>query len=120
MFSFKLCSLTLPKVDADMDVREVMNQPSRSGSPDQDGLGHVTVGNPDPPSDPGTAHGDQTCQFTWTDETSPTLILSWSCTRELGHQGQHHASTGEWVAAVHPQLRPTAPPPHPPASSTDQ
>jgi hypothetical protein len=35
------------------------------------------------------------------------LILPWACTRELDHQGQHLAGTGEWVAAVHPQLNST-------------
>ena len=61
----------------------------------QDELRHITVGDPDP-----TSHLGQKCGFEWADETSPTLILLWSCTRELGHQGQHLAGTGEWVAAV--------------------
>jgi hypothetical protein len=30
------------------------------------------------------------------------MTLLWCCTRELGHQGQHIAGTGEHVAAVHP------------------
>jgi hypothetical protein len=28
------------------------------------------------------------------------MTLPWRCTRELGHQGQHIAGTGECVAAV--------------------
>ncbi len=80
---------------------------SRSGSLGRDELEHVAVGDPDPTSDPGTANGYRACRFEWADETSQTLILPWSCTRELGHQGQHIAGTGEWVAAVHPQLLPT-------------
>lgn len=75
---------------------------NRSGSLGQDELGHVTVGEPDPTADPGTATGYRTCQFEWVDETSQTLSLSWFCTRERGHQGQHLAGTGAWVAAVHP------------------
>lgn len=39
--------------------------------------------------------------------TSRRLILPWFCTRELDHQGQHLAGTGEWVAAVHSQLLPS-------------
>lgn len=67
--------------------------------PEHDELGHVAAGDPDP----STASGYRTCGFTWTDETStPTLILPWLCTRELGHQGQHIAGTGEEVAAVPP------------------
>lgn len=79
-----------------------------SGSLDQDELERVAVGDPDPTSDPGTTIGYRACRFTWTDETSPILILPWSCTRELAHPGQHIAGTGEKVAAVHPQLLPTA------------
>jgi hypothetical protein len=91
-----------------------LNGQPRGGSISQDGLRHVAVGDPDPTSDTDTANGYQTCQFEWADETSPTLILLWSCTRESGHQGQHLAGTGEWVAAVHPQCAPTAPSPDPP------
>ncbi|MGH3811715.1 MAG: hypothetical protein ACRDUV_04555 [Pseudonocardiaceae bacterium] len=76
--------------------------PNRSGSLGHDELEHVTVGDPDPTADPGTATGYRTCQFEWADETSQTLSLLWCCTRERGHQGQHLAGTGEWVAAVHP------------------
>jgi hypothetical protein len=57
----------------------------------RDALEHVAVGQPDPTSHPGTAHRYRTCQFEWADQASPTLILPWSCTRELGHQGQHLA-----------------------------
>jgi hypothetical protein len=81
---------------------EILNRQPRSGSLSQDELRHVAVGDPDPTSVPGAADGYQACQFEWTDETSPTLILLWSCTRELGHQGQHLAGTSEWIAAVHP------------------
>jgi hypothetical protein len=80
----------------------------RSASPGQDWLDHVGVGDPDPTSDPGAVNGNLTCRFEWVDEASQTLILHWSCTRELGHQGQHVAGTGERVAAVHPQLLPRA------------
>ena len=68
----------------------------------QDELRNVTVDDPDPTVAPGTATGYRTCQFEWVDETSQTVSLSWSCTRERGHQGQHLAGTGESVAAVHP------------------
>lgn len=78
-----------------------------SGSPGQDQLEHVAVGDPDPTSD-GTASGYRACRFEWVDKTSQTLLLPWSCTRKLGHQGQHLAGTGESVAAVHPQLLSTA------------
>ncbi len=77
---------------------------NRSGSLGQDELEHVAVGDPDPTADPGTANdGYWTCGFEWADETSQALSLPWSCTRERGHQGQHLAGTGEWVAAVHPR-----------------
>ena len=99
---------------------EVVNRQPRSGKFGQDELRHVAVGDPDPTADSGTASGGQACRFEWADETSPTVSLLWSCTRERGHQGQHLAGTGERVAAVHPQLRPTAPSPDPPALSSDQ
>jgi hypothetical protein len=67
----------------------------RIGRLGQDELRNITVGDPDPTSPLG-----QKCGFEWADETSQTLVLLWSCTRELGHQGQHLAGTGEWVAAV--------------------
>jgi hypothetical protein len=90
---------------ADMDVRwKLRHHRPSSGSFGHDDLGHVAVGDPDPTADPGdTANGSPTCGFEWTDESSRTLILPWSCTRALGHQGQHLAGTGEWVAAQHPQ-----------------
>ena len=72
---------------------------NRSGSPRQDELEHVAVGDPDPTA----ATEYRTCSFEWAGETSQTLSLSWSCTRERGHQGQHLAGTGEWVVAVHPR-----------------
>jgi hypothetical protein len=92
-----------------MDVRWRLwcGQP-RSASPGQDWLGHVVVGDPDPTTNLGTASGYQTYWFEWADETSHTLILPWSCTRKLGHPGQHLAGTGERVAAVHPQPSPRA------------
>ncbi|MGH3923465.1 MAG: hypothetical protein ACRDTT_11465 [Pseudonocardiaceae bacterium] len=80
----------------------------RSGSLGHDELEHIAVGDPDPTSDPGTANGRRSCRFEWADEISQTLVLPWSCTRKLGHQGQHLAGTGEWVAAAYPQLLPTA------------
>lgn len=89
----------------DMDVQwKLRHHRPHSGNFGQDKLGHVTVGDPDPTADSdGTVHGSPTCGFKWTDECSRTLILPWSCTRKLGHQGQHLAGTGEWVAAQHPQ-----------------
>jgi hypothetical protein len=84
--------------------RKFWHRQPRSASPGQDWLGHVVVGDPDPTTDPGTASRYQTCLFKWADQTSPTLILPWSCTRKRGHPGQHLAGTGEQVAAVHPQL----------------
>ena len=75
-----------------------------------DSLGHsdelkdVAVGDPDPTSDTSTAKRSRRCGFEWLDGTSQTLVLRWSCTRELGHHGQHVAGTGEEVAAVHPQF----------------
>jgi hypothetical protein len=65
----------------------------------EDVLEHVTVGDPDPTSDPDRVNGSGICGFEWADEIS-TLVLDWSCTRELRHQGHHLAGTGEWVAAV--------------------
>jgi hypothetical protein len=90
---------------ADMDLRwKLRHHRPSSGNLDQDEVGHVAVGDPDPTADPaGTADGLGKCGFKWTDECSQTLILPWSCTRTLGHQGQHLAGTGEWVAARHPQ-----------------
>lgn len=66
----------------------------------QDGLERVVVGDPDPTSDSGTANRYRECRFEWTDEISRTMTLPWCCTRELGHQGQHIAGTGECDAAV--------------------
>jgi hypothetical protein len=92
-----------------MDVhRKLWRRQPRGGSLGQDELGHIAVGDPDPTSASGTANGYRTCRFGWADETSQTLILPWSCTRELGHQGQHLAGTGEGIAAVHPPLLPAA------------
>lgn len=70
-------------------------------------LDHVAVGDPDPTADGSMTDGYQACRFEWTDETTPNLILNWSCTREPGHHGKHLAGTGQWVVAVHPQLYPT-------------
>jgi hypothetical protein len=83
-----------PQREADMDVRWKFR---RLG---QDGLERVVVGDPDPTSDPGTTNGYRECRFEWADEISRTMTLPWRCTRELGHQGQHIAGTGERVAAV--------------------
>lgn len=80
-----------------MDVPwKFLHRRSRIGL-SQDELRHITVGDPDPTS---RLDQKQKCGFEWADETSQTLILLWCCTRELGHQGQHLAGTGEWVAAV--------------------
>jgi hypothetical protein len=95
--------------EADMDgPRKFWHPWLRNGSLGQDELEGVAVGDPDPTADHGTVNGYRTCRFEWIYDISQTLNLLWSCTRELGHQGQHLAGTGEWVAAVHPQLLPTA------------
>jgi hypothetical protein len=75
---------------------------SRNDSLRQDRLEHLRVGDPDPTR----AEGHRRCEFEWADQTSPMLMLHWRCTRELRHQGQHIAGTGEMVAAVHPRLLP--------------
>ena len=75
----------------------------RNGSLGQDELENIAVDDPDPTSDAGTANRSGACRFEWLDVSSPTLILSWSCTRELGHHGKHLAGTGQGVAAVHPR-----------------
>jgi hypothetical protein len=75
---------------------------SRNASLGRDWLKYVVVGDPDPTSDHSTGNGNLTCPFKWTHEVSPTVVLPWCCTRELGHPGQHLAGTGERVAAVHP------------------
>lgn len=76
----------------------------RNTSPVQDWLEHVVVGDPDPTSDHSTGNSNLRCQFQWADQVSSTLVLPWSCTRELGHPGQHLAGTGEGVVAVHPAV----------------
>ena len=73
-----------------------------TANPDHDELDHVTIGDPDPTTAANMGAGYHACGFTWTDEQSSTLTLAWSCTRMLGHQGQHLAGTGQWVVAVHP------------------
>lgn len=74
----------------------------RTGILSQNKLDHVAVGDPDPTADASMTDGYRACWFEWTDETSRNLILNWSCTRELGHNGKHLAGTGQWVVAVHP------------------
>jgi hypothetical protein len=91
---------------ADTDVREKLrHRRSKSESyVPQDELGHIIVGDPDPTADlGGTTDRSRKCGFEWADQCSRTLILLWSCTRELGHQGPHLAGTGKCVAALHPQ-----------------
>ena len=91
---------------ASTDIREKFHhrQPRSGSHTPHDRLGRVAVGDPDPTADPvDITVGSRKCGFEWADQCSPTLILPWSCTRELGHQGQHLAGTGEWVAALHPQ-----------------
>ena len=84
-----------------MDVRWDSRHPQpRGGNFSQDELERVLVGDPDPTLDSGTANRYRKCRFEWADEPSQTMILPWSCSRELGHQGQHIADTGEWVAAM--------------------
>jgi hypothetical protein len=46
------------------------------------------------------ANGSEKCRFEWDEDISQTVTLHWCCTRQLGHQGQHIAGTGECVAAV--------------------
>jgi hypothetical protein len=83
-----------------MDVEgKVQHHQPRSGRLGQDELEHVAVGDPDPTANSRTSNGYRRCCSAWTDEIG-TLILHWSCTRERGHQGQHLAGTGEWVAAA--------------------
>jgi hypothetical protein len=97
--------LLTPAKEANMNIQwKFWHHQPRSGRFGQDELEYVTVGDPDPTSNSDAAQGEQTCRFGWTDETSQTLLLPWSCTRELGHQGQHLAGTGEEVAAVYPQF----------------
>ena len=67
-----------------------------------DPLVHIIVGNPDPTSDFYQDNGYWECGVEWFDDTCPTLVLRWQCTRESGHPGQHLAGTGHGVAAVHP------------------
>jgi hypothetical protein len=77
------------------------HRPPRSGRrASQDELEHIAVGDPDPTSHPDTVSSYRMCRFEWADVISHALILLWCCTRELGHQCQHLAGTGEWVAAV--------------------
>jgi hypothetical protein len=77
-----------------MDVRP------KSWELSQDELERVAVGDPDPTSNVGATNGYRECRFEWTEKVSRTMTLPWCCTRELGHQGQHIAGTGECVAAV--------------------
>ncbi|MGH3961947.1 MAG: hypothetical protein ACRDRY_01635 [Pseudonocardiaceae bacterium] len=92
-----------------MDLRwKFWHRQLRSGNSEQDELERISVGDPDPTSYPGAVNGARACRFEWADEASQTLILPWSCTRVLGHRGQHLAGTGERVAAVHPHSLPTA------------
>ena len=86
-------------------LRKFWHRRARSDSLGQDDeLEHVAVGDRDPTSDAGTAQTSRRCGFEWLDASSHPLVLRWSCTRELGHRGQHIAGTGEGVAAVHPPL----------------
>jgi hypothetical protein len=89
-----------------MDVpRKFWHRRATSDSLGQDDkLGHVAVGDPDPTADTSTAKRSRRCEFEWLDASAQSLVLRWSCTRELGHRGQHIAGTGEEVAAVHPQF----------------
>lgn len=92
--------------EAGMDVvRKFWHCRARSDSLGQDDeLEHIVVGDPDPTSDAGTAQRLRRCGFEWLDASLHPLVLRWSCTRELGHRGQHIAGTGENVAAIHPPL----------------
>ena len=67
-------------------------------SPGHDEHQHVAVGDPDP----GPAHGYRACGFDWADEISAGFVLTWRCTREQDHYGQHLAGTGHRIVAAHP------------------
>ncbi len=88
-----------------MAPRRFQHNQSRSEKRGQDELDHAAVVDPDPASHRSADNVHQMCRFEWADETSPTLVLRWICTRERGHQGQHIAGTGEWAPtpATHPQ-----------------
>lgn len=92
--------------EAGMDaLRKFWHRRVRSDSLGHDDeLEHTAVGDPDPTSEASTAQRSRRCGFEWLDASSQPLVLRWSCTRELGHRGQHLAGTGQDVAAVHPPL----------------
>ena len=90
-------------------LRKFWHRRARSDSLDHDDeLEHTGVGDPDPTSDADMAQRSRRCGFEWLDASPHPLMLRWSCTRELGHRGQHLAGTGEWIAAVHPPLLPAS------------
>ena len=104
---FQVWSAYRPRVvEAGMNaLRMFWHRRARSDSLGHDDeLEHTGVGDPDPTSDAGMAQRFRRCGFEWLDASSHPLVLRWSCTRELGHQGQHLAGTGQDVAAVHPPL----------------
>jgi hypothetical protein len=89
------------------------HRPSPSAKPSQDPLQDITVGDTDPTWHYDEVNKPRLCRFEWTDETSPTLPLLWTCTRERRHPGRHIAGTGEQVAAVQSEkdITKTAPSP---------
>ncbi len=72
------------------------DQHSQRDTTSHDALEHAKVGDPDP----GTVNECRACRFEWAGETGNLTL--WFCTRPLGHPGQHIASTGQWIVAVHP------------------
>jgi hypothetical protein len=90
-----------------MAPRKLQQRQSQRGKPGQDKREHAAVDDPDPASHRSADKGHQMCRFEWADETSPTLVLRWICTRQRGHHGQHIAGTGEWTPT--PATHPNAP-----------
>ena len=72
-----------------------------------DPFSHIVVGSADPTAYLNRKDSNyRECRFEWWDDTFPTLVLRWQCTRESGHAGHHLAGTGYWVAAVHSPEKP--------------
>jgi hypothetical protein len=72
-----------------------------------DPFSHIVVGSADPTAYLSRKDSNyRECWFEWWDDTLPTLVLRWQCTRESGHAGHHLAGTGYSVAAVHSPEKP--------------
>jgi hypothetical protein len=80
-----------------MAQRRIRQRKFRRGSLGQDERKDAAEGNLNTAPHRSADNGPQMCRFEWADETSPTFVLRWICTREQGHQGQHIADTGEWA-----------------------